>query len=102
MLSCEFLFLFFFFSSRRRHTRLVSDWSSDVCSSDLDQFAVASLFGDFAVFKDQNSIRHTYGREAMRNEKRHLAMGQFRESPEHFTLGSGIQRCGGFVEDQQL
>src|SRR5438093_5010881 len=29
------LFLFFFFSSRRRHTRLVSDLSSDVCSSDL-------------------------------------------------------------------
>src|SRR5258706_3538593 len=27
--------LFFFFSSRRRHTILVSDWSSDVCSSDL-------------------------------------------------------------------
>src|SRR5262249_58242523 len=25
----------FFFSSRRRHTRLVSDWTSDVCSSDL-------------------------------------------------------------------
>src|SRR4029450_9016703 len=24
-----------FFSSRRRHTRLVSDWTSDVCSSDL-------------------------------------------------------------------
>src|SRR5437016_12329528 len=30
--------LFFFFSSRRRHTRLVSDWSSDVCSSDLEAF----------------------------------------------------------------
>src|SRR5258705_10545409 len=28
--------LFFFFSSRRRHTRCLSDWSSDVCSSDLD------------------------------------------------------------------
>src|SRR5258706_1987303 len=28
-------FIVFFFSSRRRHTRLVSDWSSDVCSSDL-------------------------------------------------------------------
>src|SRR5690242_21224912 len=26
---------FFFFSSRRRHTRLTCDWSSDVCSSDL-------------------------------------------------------------------
>src|SRR5215213_4744432 len=32
---CLYCF-FFFFSSRRRHTRLVSDWSSDVCSSDLD------------------------------------------------------------------
>src|SRR3712207_8541041 len=27
--------LFFFFSSRRRHTRYWRDWSSDVCSSDL-------------------------------------------------------------------
>src|SRR5215467_15864402 len=27
---------FFFFSSRRRHTRLQGDWSSDVCSSDLN------------------------------------------------------------------
>ena len=30
-----FLFVFFFFSSRRRHTRSLCDWSSDVCSSDL-------------------------------------------------------------------
>src|SRR5690554_1717626 len=30
------LSLFFFFSSRRRHTRCGRDWSSDVCSSDLD------------------------------------------------------------------
>src|SRR5438045_4625387 len=29
------LFFLFFFSSRRRHTRCLSDWSSDVCSSDL-------------------------------------------------------------------
>src|SRR5256884_709058 len=28
-------FVFFFFSSRRRHTRCSRDWSSDVCSSDL-------------------------------------------------------------------
>src|SRR5438046_9939194 len=31
--------MIFFFSSRRRHTRLVSDWSSDVCSSDLADLA---------------------------------------------------------------
>src|SRR5215212_11645538 len=34
---------FFFFSSRRRHTRCLSDWSSDVCSSDL------SLVGVYVV-----------------------------------------------------
>src|SRR5256885_4098936 len=31
----HFYISFFFFSSRRRHTRLQGDWSSDVCSSDL-------------------------------------------------------------------
>src|SRR5258705_6784388 len=30
----------FFFSSRRRHTRCLSDWSSDVCSSDLPSIAI--------------------------------------------------------------
>src|SRR5699024_12057168 len=31
----------FFFSSRRRHTRSKRDWSSDVCSSDLDCLKIA-------------------------------------------------------------
>src|SRR2546429_3586669 len=33
----ECLSSFFFFSSRRRHTRCSRDWSSDVCSSDLPE-----------------------------------------------------------------
>src|SRR5689334_19115800 len=33
-----FMVWFFFFSSRRRHTRWNCDWSSDVCSSDLEHF----------------------------------------------------------------
>src|SRR2546430_13022414 len=32
---CRGVVCFFFFSSRRRHTRFDCDWSSDVCSSDL-------------------------------------------------------------------
>src|SRR5438067_12235942 len=32
---------FFFFSSRRRHTRSKRDWSSDVCSSDLKDLLLA-------------------------------------------------------------
>src|SRR5256885_5360063 len=35
---------FFFFSSRRRHTRLQGDWSSDVCSSDLHVVTVQRVF----------------------------------------------------------
>src|SRR5256884_2380778 len=34
-LEIAFYVMFFFFSSRRRHTRCSRDWSSDVCSSDL-------------------------------------------------------------------
>src|SRR5258705_11502084 len=39
----------FFFSSRRRHTRCLSDWSSDVCSSDLE-LAIPSLYGQDRLF----------------------------------------------------
>src|SRR5256884_6342554 len=42
--------VFFFFSSRRRHTRCSRDWSSDVCSSDL-------LPGEITVyFHSENGI----------------------------------------------
>src|SRR5690625_7820187 len=34
-LKCGRVMVYFFFSSRRRHTRWPRDWSSDVCSSDL-------------------------------------------------------------------
>src|SRR5437762_5651019 len=38
-------FVCFFFSSRRRHTRYIGDWSSDVCSSDLDRVRRSLLRG---------------------------------------------------------
>src|SRR2546430_10688200 len=49
--------LFFFFSSRRRHTRFDCDWSSDVCSSDLfvqkrldaEQLGLVSILGQAEV-----------------------------------------------------
>src|SRR2546430_8737815 len=39
-----FMYVFFFFSSRRRHTRFDCDWSSDVCSSDLIIFDIETVF----------------------------------------------------------
>src|SRR5258707_6060657 len=42
MQECSMMVLIvFFFSSRRRHTRYWRDWSSDVCSSDLDRKSVS-------------------------------------------------------------
>src|SRR5437868_11096116 len=38
-----FFCFFFFFSSRRRHTRSKRDWSSDVCSSDLNFFTIRDV-----------------------------------------------------------
>src|SRR2546429_5827591 len=41
---------FFFFSSRRRHTRCSRDWSSDVCSSDLMKVPAPILNTFIVVF----------------------------------------------------
>src|SRR5699024_1007239 len=40
---------YFFFSSRRRHTRSKRDWSSDVCSSDLNH-----LFNGYGLEKEEH------------------------------------------------
>src|SRR5437879_13716477 len=44
-------FCCFFFSSRRRHTRYIGDWSSDVCSSDLGSIAL-DLCGEPLLLED--------------------------------------------------
>src|SRR5574340_479423 len=57
-------FSFFFFSSRRRHTRSFGDWSSDVCSSDLyDQplRAFLALGGAFVVVAGGDAVGSTIG-----------------------------------------
>src|SRR6266480_4077027 len=54
------MMFFFFFSSRRRHTRLTCDWSSDVCSSDLDFFdRIKPLYGDRIFAFDHFSVSRT-------------------------------------------
>src|SRR5260221_5781347 len=58
-------FCFFFFSSRRRHTRSVCDWSSDVCSSDLEleiPFKTLRFKPDQTVwgFNVERQIKHLF------------------------------------------
>src|SRR5207237_7153682 len=49
------LHMFFLFSSRRRHTRFKCDWSSDVCSSDLDKTTAAKKDAPKAHFRASHS-----------------------------------------------
>src|ERR1039457_7292788 len=59
----------FFFSRRRRHTRLQGDWSSDVCSSDLGWTRNASVpFAPFAPFRPNCCLR-SEKRRVMRSEE---------------------------------
>src|ERR1039457_1986558 len=53
------MILFFFFSSRRRHTRLQGDWSSDVCSSDLWKLRNGDAhLSDFPVARGKEPSQH--------------------------------------------
>src|SRR5258705_12985538 len=68
----EFLSFFFFFSSRRRHTRCLSDWSSDVCSSDLS-FSVtvrrSAPFTPIARGKRVPSVCRRFQNEVHQNDQ---------------------------------
>src|SRR5690606_40767357 len=58
---CFYLYLFFFFfffSSRRRHTRFSRDWSSDVCSSDLQNLLALFLSSSASRFPNAKFLSY--------------------------------------------
>src|SRR5947209_17154495 len=78
-------FFFFFFSSRRRHTSYCRDWSSDVCSSDLDRI-----------------VRH--GRETARHGLRHsrlAARDDERPEQDHGAADEGVGAQGVLEEHER-
>src|SRR5688500_20278783 len=64
----------FFFSSRRRHTRLQGDWSSDVCSSDLGTVRVELDTETFRgpVTRDVTVLTSDPGNPSIRSEERRV------------------------------
>src|SRR5262249_56517626 len=62
-------------SSRRRHTRLVSDWSSDVCSSDLWKHSISTTKPEAQRYFDQG-LALLYG------FNRYEAIRSFRKAAE--------------------
>src|SRR3989449_3458320 len=76
-------FSYFFFSSRRRHTRCSRDWSSDVCSSDLLSSEVGIPLpkgASQAVELAAKSVVRKHGRSG---ERRVGKEGRARGSPYH-------------------
>src|SRR5215210_3446299 len=56
--------LFFFFSSGRRHTRYIGDWSADVCSSDLEALGLDFLVshpGNYMDEREAGLVRNAEG-----------------------------------------
>src|SRR5258705_6318237 len=85
----------FFFSSRRRHTRCLSDWSSDVCSSDLKLLGVEHMslwvhdyqksyafYHEFLGFEEAYSLKNQDGSPSVTffkiNDRQYIQI-----SPEH-------------------
>src|SRR5256885_3284735 len=108
----------FFFSSRRRHTRLQGDWSSDVCSSDL---AVVGAFGGPTVVQNVETLTCVpliinngaewfkgFGTPKNTGPKLYCVSGNVKKPGVYeFAMGITIREliydhCGGITDDRKL
>src|SRR5437764_8125872 len=82
---------FFFFSSRRRHTRYIGDWSSDVCSSDLRARGRSVAMSRHDVQLTVNGVSHRVQVES-RLLLVHLLRENLRLTGTH--IGCDTTHCG--------
>src|SRR5207247_7442164 len=79
-------------SSRRRHTRSTRDWSSDVCSSDLDSLAEAHMsLGEVKLFYDWDWMA------AEKEFKRAIGLNPNYPDTYHF-YGHYLETTGQFAD----
>src|SRR6266496_2910312 len=98
----------FFFSSRRRHTRSLRDWSSDVCSSDLrvsswaDHDALAHYLLAPMVYADPTRCREVFRWAKSRNRwRRRAACVALILRPEQKKLFAEIVRLSNLLLGDQ-
>src|SRR5262245_64635399 len=102
VLSCSIIF---FFSSRRRHTRCLSDWSSDVCSSDLPtvghgEHAGAERRAEHCVSDSLSAFAHGHVPHDHRSKKRPAFHGNTKFWPRSEERRVGKEcRCGGWANN---
>src|SRR5436309_13051307 len=103
----------FFFSSRRRHTRFSRDWSSDVCSSDLN-YSKLMLEGfeekgrEFGEWLEQHADKLAvlkYGFQFRRSEERRVGKecrsrwSPYHEIKQHISIVQGGMDCVSIRQD---
>src|SRR6266550_6841301 len=98
------LFVFFFFSSRRRHTSCSRDWSSDVCSSDLERVSMRATDTSVTPFdRSTGASRSTTvmgsavkaATEDLRRQLIDAAAEVLNTSTNTITMANGEVRSGG-------
>src|SRR5690606_39841722 len=89
------LFFIFFFSSRRRHTRFSRDWSSDVCSSDLQAVVLAAFLPVLSCLAGNN------GCQALAITLRGLTLNDLARHPVRVLLAKEV-RLGARSEERRV
>src|SRR3989454_10419990 len=88
------MLIFFFFSSRRRHTRLQGDWSSDVCSSDLRTAVARARRGEGPTLVE--AVTYRWGGHSMRAN---LPEYRTKEEEREWMERDPIARLGSHLGD---
>src|SRR6266478_5490542 len=86
-------FFFFFFSSRRRHTRFDCDWSSDVCSSDLEHVASSPA--------STSEILTLYGRALLQDGQSEAAERTLEEATRRYPIDPSAYLYYSTAAEQQ-
>src|SRR4051794_4621438 len=73
-----------------------------VTSADFHQLVMAALFNYAPALEDNYPVRHSNGREAMRDQKGHFALRQFCEALKHLVLGTGVECSRRLIQDKEL
>src|SRR5437763_16716848 len=82
----------FFFSSRRRHTRYIGDWSSDVCSSDLCSSPRSRRQASSTSPMSKGELTNTKSTSLRRSEERRVGKEcRSRWSPDHLKKKEKIE-----------
>src|SRR5688500_20226376 len=99
-----FLFdMIFFFSSRRRHTRLQGDWSSDVCSSDLGFLFLAVGNVEYAILRvhQRRKLRHDEVRHGRQVAFAQIGRASCRERVEISVGGGSLVNTSHLVYNEE-